>query len=114
MPRTMNMVPIDAGKLRAELQKRGFDAAKASVEIGYAPSYLASMVFKESAKGKLPERALILLFERLNIRRESIEIVERAATEEPETPPRAASFDWDKLYTTIYQAVYDATLAAFN
>ncbi len=87
MPRTMNMVPIDAGKLRAELQKRGFDAAKASVEIGYAPSYLASMVFKESAKGKLPERALILLFERLNIRRESIEIVERAATEEPETPP---------------------------
>ena len=111
--RNNRMIELDPEKLKKELERRGSSMQDAAVCIGYSRGYFAHMQSKARATNgafMLPERVLMLLYEKLNIRREAIEVKKP----EPETPPRTEHFDGKLLYDTIYKAVYTAVHDALN
>lgn len=104
--REHKMFNINGEKLREALQQIGISLQKASIEIGYAPEYLSRSI----TNGRMRPSAQIALENRYNIKASdiSIEKEDEAGAQETE------AIDHDKLYKTIYAAVYEAVKKALN
>ena len=126
--RDVKFYDIDKELLKKELADRGETMASAARTIGYADGYFSSMLSeakREKATNKgigVPERAIMLLYERFNIRAEDIlrkepviELVPEVEEGEQELPSNEAfQMNWEQLYNTIYAATYAAMRKALN
>lgn len=99
-----NAIKISGEKLERAFTSRKIKFKDASVEMGFASSYLSNCKSREI----VPEYAIKLLKSLYGIEREEL-----LPDKEPETDNcERTEFDYDKLYQTIYAAVYAATKIA--
>lgn len=118
--RRSTTVQVDGNALIAELQKRNLKPVDASIEMGFSPQYINNMLSDARRCNRdnvvhISKAAVNLLFEKFNIRPDSILYVEP----EPvvETPPQeGATFTLNEntLYRVIYAAVYAAVKQAWS
>lgn len=99
----MNMIKIDKDRLYAELRKRGVRTADVSREFGFNPSYIANC----ADRGRVTNTTALLLERIYGIKREAYEAVD-APVEIAQPEIKSDGIDHDKLYQTIYTAVYHA------
>lgn len=114
-------VLVDGNALLSKLEKRNVKPTAASEEMGYSPYYITNMISDgrrcgfDNGVAKMSRAAVNLLFEKFNIRPDSILYIEP----EPvvETPPQEdATFTLNEntLYRVIYAAVYAAVKQAWS
>lgn len=103
-----NMIKVDKGRLYAELVKRGVKAADVSREFGFNPNYIAN----SANLGRVTNATVLLLDRVYGIKREAYEASEAPA--EVKEAAESDGIDYDKLYQTIYAAVYHAVKKAWS
>lgn len=107
-------IKTDKAKFTAACRKRGITAKDASIAIGMCGNYLSARL----AEGHIPEYVAKLLKSELNMDKYEYEAempMQQAMDIKGEEPPRIiAEMDMDKLYQTIYSAVYQAVKMAFG
>lgn len=108
-------IKIDGQKLKLLIAAKGMNQREASEAIGNGRSFISSAC----RYGTMSLKAALAIEAILGIKRSDFEIVEPEITEEPEPvkiAPILASdgIDFDKLYKTIYTAVYNATKDAWK
>ena len=109
MAKNRAMFQIDREKLYEALKKRGLRNTAVCADLGMSGSYLANCAHR----GKITETSAVLLERLYNIKREEYQLVQ----EEPVIPaktPDVAALDYDKLYQTIYAAVYHAVKVVWS
>lgn len=107
-------IKTDKAKFTAACRKRGITAKDAAMAIGMCGNYFSARL----SEGHIPEYVAKLLKSELNMDRSEYEVEEPAqqAMEIGGAEPARiiAEMDMDKLYQTIYSAVYQAVKMAFS
>lgn len=106
-------VQVDSGKLIAELQRRNLRPVDASREIGFSSQYINNMLSDARRCGRpnilyMSKPAVNLLFEKFNIRTDSILWVEPQPEPEPAPEPQpgdAFTLNENTLYRIMYAAI---------
>ena len=97
------MFKVSKDRLYAELKKRGVSPTQVAESFGFSRHYIHNAV----SAGWLNETCAVLLERVYGIKREAYEAVDvPVETAQPET--KSDGIDHDKLYQTIYTAVYHA------
>ena len=103
MAKRKNMIKVDKARLYAELKKHNTSPAEASRAFGFGDTYISNACYE----GKINKTTMLLLERFYGISRETYEAVDvPVETAQPET--KSDGIDHDKLYQTIYTAVYHA------
>lgn len=97
---------VDKSRLYAALKQRGASAQTASRAFGYNDGFLSNACYE----GKLTDTTVILLEKVYGIKEEDFAPVKKQ--DSASTKP-AETIDYDKLYQTIYTAVYHAYRQVF-
>lgn len=98
-------ITISPTRLKNAVKKAGMTLDRASVKLGYADNYLSLAI----NRGYLTKPAVVSIENVLGIKLEDIQ------TEVDETEPKNdSSFDYVRLYSTIYSAVKNAMTDALN
>lgn len=108
-------IKIDGEKLKLLLRANGLTQREASERIGNGGSFISSAC----RYGTMSLKAALAIEAILGIKRSDFEIADPEITEKPEPTENASnlpsdSIDYDKLYRTIYTAVYNATKDAWK
>ena len=107
-------IKTDKAKFTAACRKRGITAKDAEIAIGMSGNYFSARL----SEGHVPEYVSKLLKSELNMDRseyEAEEPTQQAMKIGGKEPTRIiAEMDMDKLYQTIYSAVYQAVKMAFS
>ena len=108
-------IKIDGQKLKLLIAAKGMNQREASEAIGNGRSFISSAC----GYGTMSLKAALAIEAILGIKRSDFEIVEPEITEESEPTENASNLppdgiDYDKLYKTIYAAVYNATKEAWK
>lgn len=115
---------VDVNAVDAELKKRGLERCDASEQMGRTRSYLSKKL-SQGTFSPTDEMMFDILF---NIKRESYELKDEKAEQVVDAQPAqevpmvaqpqeitvTLEIDYDKLYKTIYSAVYEAARKAFE
>ena len=103
---------VSSNALIAELQKRNLRPVDASREIGFSPQYINNMLSDARRCGRpevlyMSKAAVNLLFEKYNIRTDSILYVEPKPEPEPVEPQEGDTFTLNEntLYRILYAAI---------
>ena len=104
-----SMMCIDKDKFVAALAKRGLNMATASLKVGFSYSYFGNCV----ARCAMPMATVLLVEHILDIPREEFQVVKEKPVIYPNKTPERSGFDYDKLYQTIYAAMYHAYKQVF-
>lgn len=105
------MEQIDGKKLEKILSERGIGRKEASVEIGFSEYFIGNCILRNT----MNTSAIKGLELRYNIKPDDFVIhEEKEEVIEPEKPERAVLLDYEKLYQTIYCAVYEAVKKAWS
>ena len=94
-------VKVNKDRLYDEIRAKGLTITGASKEMGFGKSTLGMA----ATQGYITYTQALLLEKMWNIKREDYEIVEEKPEEEN---PKETTLDMDKLYRTIYSAVFNA------
>lgn len=108
-----NMMPIDPERLRNELKKRGLSIGGAGIEIGYSANYMNNNLSRKN----ISHAGIVAMEKVFNLKYDDYKPIQEAPTDYAfrdvvEAP--ADPIDYDRLYKTIYAAVYEAMKKVWN